>query len=142
MVISPDSFLTLSDFFFDFSAMKKTFFIFVPICIALLISACDFKASDDDTGGKTVQLSWETPTTREDGQSLYHYEIGGYEIKYRNVNDDEYHYLILLAEDSDNPADGTSVELSDDGTYEFSVAVFDVNGLYSLYSDVVQITID
>ena len=121
--------------------MKKDIVFPVLFFAGVLFSGCEFKASDD-AAGKIVQLSWNIPATRENGESLYPYEIGGYEIKYRNVSDSEYRSLIVEMTDSDELLKGTSVELSDSGTYEFSVAVFDVNGLYSLYTDAVQVTVD
>ncbi|AJQ94902.1 fibronectin type III domain-containing protein [Gynuella sunshinyii] len=89
---------------------------------------------------RSVEVSWETPTSREDGSSLYAYEIQGYEVKYRNVNDGEYS-SVLLTLDPSELITSTTLDLNSAGTYEFTVAVYDVNGLYSDFSQPVQVSI-
>ena len=105
------------------------------------ISADDQTTDEDVSTVKSVELAWETPTQREDGSSLYIYDIQGYEVKYRNVDDSDYSTLELAMNDSD-VINSATVELDGAGVYEFSIAVYDVNGLYSDYSDPVQITIE
>lgn len=74
-----------------------------------------------------VELAWNQPRFRENGDDLNPGEIGGYEIRYRQVGEGEPESVVL---------DGywhLSYELSDleQGDYEFTIAAYDVNGLYS-----------
>lgn len=73
-------------------------------------------------------LEWTTPDQRENGNYLELSEIGGYEIRYQQGHDGERQSIIV----EDGYA--TSYELDlEEGAYEFSIAVFDVNGLYSQF---------
>lgn len=73
-----------------------------------------------------VTIEWFIPTERENGDYLELAEIGGYEIRYKLLSATQY----------------TSVKVSDGGAdqydlgylagdYEFEIATFDTNGLYS-----------
>jgi hypothetical protein len=73
-----------------------------------------------------VTIEWFIPTERENGDYLELAEIGGYEIRYKLLSATQY----------------TSVTVSDGGVdqydlgylagdYEFEIATFDTNGLYS-----------
>lgn len=73
-----------------------------------------------------VRLEWATPDQRENGDYLELDEIGGYEIRYQQVGDAQQEVLVL------DDAYATAHEMNlEAGVYEFSIAVFDVNGLYS-----------
>ncbi len=78
--------------------------------------------------GDGVVLEWTTPDQRENGSYLELNEIGGYEIRYQQGAGGESQSVVV------NDAYATSHELNlEDGIYEFSIAVFDVNGLYSQF---------
>ncbi|WP_151054848.1 fibronectin type III domain-containing protein [Cellvibrio sp. KY-YJ-3] len=75
-----------------------------------------------------VRVSWVTPTQRENGEYLEFNEIGGYEILYRPSNSNAYVKEIITDTDT------THYERSDIGADTiFQIAVFDKNGLYSRY---------
>ena len=75
-----------------------------------------------------VELYWEVPDARENGDHLDITEIGGYELRYKRKADSNY----------------TRVQIADayidtyyfdylQGEYQFEIAVYDKNGLYSNY---------
>ena len=78
----------------------------------------------------TVTLSWIMPDTRENGESLELYEIGGYEIMYKKSGDELYFSETI---NDSNTTDHVLEEL-EPGEYEFKVAAFDTDGLYSRYT--------
>lgn len=75
-----------------------------------------------------VTLKWATPDQRENGAYLESYEIAGYEIRYRKVGEPKAKVKLI----DDAAATSTSLGLLS-GDYEFSVAVYDTNGLYSAF---------
>lgn len=78
----------------------------------------------------TTYLSWEPPTARENGSILDITEVGGYELRYRKIDDNNYTYITI------NDAwtkDYSFLWL--EGTYIFQIAAFDKNGLYSNFID-------
>jgi hypothetical protein len=75
-----------------------------------------------------ARIEWATPSSREDGSYLELNEIGGYEIRYRPVNSSVYLEEII----TDRYA--TTYERIDLTTDTiFQIAVFDTNGLYSRF---------
>ncbi len=75
-----------------------------------------------------VTLYWNSPLKRENGSDLTLAEIGGYEIRYRLAGTaDEFESLII----DDGAADQHLFEGLAEGEYEFQIAVFDTNGMYS-----------
>ncbi len=79
----------------------------------------------------SVQLYWSVPTQRENGDYLDITEIGGYELRYKLKDDTEY----------------TSVKIEDgftdayyfdhlQGEYQFQIATYDKEGLYSAFVDI------
>lgn len=78
-----------------------------------------------------VTVSWDIPNERENGNALLLSEIGGYHLLYRS--DPNSDYSIMLIEDQ-TLSEVTLDEL-DPGDYEFSIAVFDNNGLYSAFTE-------
>lgn len=73
-----------------------------------------------------VQLYWSVPTQRENGEYLDITEIGGYEIRYKRKADADFVYVQV----QDGYADAYYFDYLV-GEYEFQIATFDVNGLYS-----------
>lgn len=78
----------------------------------------------------TANLSWSTPGVRENGDKLYPYELGGYQIRYRMAGETEYQSVTI------NDGEATQYQLSDleSGTYEIMISTFDTEGVYSDYS--------
>ncbi len=77
---------------------------------------------------RDVVIEWYIPTERENGDYLELYEIGGYEIRYKLTSAQDYQSVVI---DDGNIDHYDLGELS--GNYEFQIATFDVNGLYSEY---------
>lgn len=87
--------------------------------------------SDSATSGNTqsVTLSWSRPYERVNGNQLQHFEIGGYEIRYRSADTDSYEKIVI-----DDPS--AEFHYLDDlpaGDYTFKIAAFDTDGLYSSF---------
>ena len=75
-----------------------------------------------------VLLLWQAPIQRENGDPISINEIGGYEVRYRKKGQTDFTYIQY----ENNQADSHTFE-SLEGLYEFQVAVYDVNGLYSQF---------
>lgn len=98
-------------------------------------------STDSETGGSNgsgaganllaATIRWQVPSERENGQLLSLNELGGYEIAYRNTNDPVFEAIIVTNREQ------TAYELSNlvAGEYEFSIAAFDNEGLYSDFSE-------
>jgi len=85
--------------------------------------------------GRGVNLAWRTPDQRENGAYLELDEIGGYEIRYREQGQSSFDTVVI------ENAYVTDYELDlDEGDYEFSIAVFDVNGLYSRFVNLTPVS--
>lgn len=110
---------------------------------SLLLSGCQSTSLSENTEEvtelKTLSLEWVAPVERENGELLTEAEIGGFEILYRDTDADSYESLII----------DTTTELITEydfslssGDYEFKIAAFDTDGLYSSYSDAATITVE
>src|SRR5690606_8236454 len=74
-----------------------------------------------------VAIYWSTPNQRENGEYLEFDEIGGYELRYK-LTSEEVYKTICLAPDIE---EYFFYYLECD--YEFEIATFDTDGLYSKY---------
>lgn len=75
----------------------------------------------------SVTLEWYRPQYRENGDLIQDGEIGGYEVRYRQVGAQEAESVVLDGEwEVEYQLDGL-----EEGEYAFSVAAYDTNGLYS-----------
>lgn len=85
----------------------------------------------------TAHLSWYAPLSRENGDPLLVGEITGYRIRIEGQG---------YTSTQERNVSGTSTELTLDlpgaGTYWFSIAAVDINGIYSDYSSKVSKTIN
>lgn len=95
--------------------------------------------TEDPATEKTVTLSWNAPTTRENGDPLQLSEISGYEI---------YYFLDSSSSDDsevasiNNPSTVSYVTPTlTSGTYYFSIVTIDSSGLYSDLSDYITVII-
>lgn len=79
----------------------------------------------------TVVLEWQQPEVRENGDPIYDNELGGYEVRYREVSQEQFTSQII---------DEWSVQFTEipdlSGTYEFEIAAYDTNGLYSEFVNI------
>lgn len=76
-------------------------------------------------------VSWNIPTTRENGEELLLTDIGGYEILYRRYDE----VIFSSVRVSDQSQSERIVEGLAPGRYEFFVLAFDEEGLYSDFSE-------
>lgn len=83
------------------------------------------------SGNASANISWDIPSVRENGDELSLSEIAGYEIVYHLVNDPVYSVITI----EDNNTSSHTINNLRAGNYEFMIAVFDTEGLYSDYSD-------
>lgn len=82
-----------------------------------------------------VRLEWDRPEFRENGEYLEGDEIGGYELRYRQVGQEEFQTVIV------NDGWDEAHELGElVGRYEFTIAAFDNNGLYSEFVNLAPAT--
>lgn len=89
------------------------------------------------TGTASARLSWDIPAVRENGENLTLSEIAGYEIVYRLISEQTYSVITI----EDNNSSSHTINNLRAGNYEFMIAVFDTEGLYSDYSDPVVATL-
>ncbi|WP_081640140.1 hypothetical protein [Simiduia agarivorans] len=75
-----------------------------------------------------VLIMWAPPSHRENGDQLTPSEIGGYEVRFREYEAPTYTYLLQKP----NAGDAILINYLE-GYYEFEVAAFDTNGLYSRF---------
>lgn len=78
-----------------------------------------------------VQLFWSVPTSRENGDYLDITEIGGYEVRYKLKSDTTYTSVFI----NDGFADAYYFDYLN-GDYQFEIATFDREGLYSEFISV------
>lgn len=78
-----------------------------------------------------VVIEWFVPTARENGEYLEASEIGGYEIRYKLLSKDKYTSIVINDGEVDQYKLGYLV-----GDYEFQIATYDVNGLYSQFVEI------
>ncbi|MGB3610330.1 MAG: fibronectin type III domain-containing protein [Cellvibrio sp.] len=83
-------------------------------------------SSSSAAAKREVVIEWFIPSERENGAYLELDEIGGYEIRYKQVSAERYQSVII----EDGGIDHYSLGALS-GNYEFQIATFDVNGLYS-----------
>ncbi len=76
-----------------------------------------------------LQLNWLIPLERENGANLPLAEIGGYELRYRIRGAKNFKSVIVRgASNKTFSMRGLPI-----GNYEFQIAVFDADGLYSTF---------
>lgn len=82
----------------------------------------------------SIELTWDIPQQREDGSDLEMYEINGYVIVYGTDENDLSNQLAIDGGQTTN----TILEQLSSGTYYFSIATVDSDGIQGAYSDVIQ----
>ena len=85
----------------------------------------------------SVLVSWDIPDARVNGEDLPMSDIGGYEVMYRRIDQVGYTAITLTDQNSTQHLVTNLVP----GEYEFFIAAFDTDGLYSDFSESTYITI-
>jgi hypothetical protein len=75
-----------------------------------------------------VEIYWTAPNQRENGTFLDITELGGYELRYKLKSDSRFKYVTI----SDAYTDSHYFDHLQ-GKYEFQIAAFDTNGVYSAF---------
>lgn len=89
--------------------------------------------------GSTVTLTWTPPTSRQNGDSLSMAEIGGFEVYYFADGTPSGSGTVVNINDPLSTSYTTPVLSS--GIWYFSLAVYDINGVYSDFSTPSAITL-
>lgn len=76
----------------------------------------------------SIQIYWTPPNQRENGEFLDITEVGGYELRYKRGTDTRYTSVII----NDSYRDAYYFD-NLEGDYEFQIAAFDTNGVYSSF---------
>lgn len=92
------------------------------------ISSVSSSAVSSEPIDGPVVLYWTAPTRRENGAHLDISQVGGYEVRYKLRSQNQYTYVTI-------PDGYTDAYYFDylKGDYEFEIAAFDINGLYSQF---------
>lgn len=88
----------------------------------------DHEPTPGGDGQKVVVLEWSPPTERENGEYLEEEEIGGYEIRYRSSEQEDFEVVTIEGGMTDEYA---FTDLA--GPVEFEIATYDRDGLYSIF---------
>ena len=89
---------------------------------------------------KTITISWTPPSTRKNGDTLLPSEISGFAIYYYQEGSNAEDGEVVVINDA-NINEYTTPELTA-GTYYFSIATIDEEGIYSDLSDYVEAEIN
>jgi hypothetical protein len=81
---------------------------------------------------KSISINWSIPSARENGDDLFPYEIGGYEVLYKKTDDTLYTSEII----NDSQTVSLDIEGLSPGDYEIKIASFDTENLLSDYQSV------
>lgn len=82
-----------------------------------------------------LTLSWILPSARENGEFMNADEIGGYEVRFLELDGRVARSLTV------NDATQTRLNIGQNsGTYLYEIAIFDKNGLYSLFIPIEPLT--
>jgi hypothetical protein len=120
--------------------MKKLTTLLLVSIVTLLLTACGGGGSDassdnrDNTTSGRIVLSWVAPSTRDDGSYLPLTELEGYRIYYGSSANN----LTMLVDLNDTDITEYSVDSLPSGNYYFAVTVYDLDGLESGYSNLVN----
>ncbi len=84
---------------------------------------------------RTARLNWYAPLAREDGEPLLVGEITGYRVRIERQGSSAIQLQSVSASST-----ATTINLTNAGTYYFSIAAVDDSGIYSSYSARVSAT--
>lgn len=96
--------------------------------IAFILPAFSYETNAQDLLSATI--SWEIPTTRVNGEALPLSSIGGYQVLFRQTNQTSYTEIMVY----DETQTSLSIDNIGSGEYEFLIASFDTEDIFSAYS--------
>lgn len=120
--------------------MKKIITLALVIFSSILLTACGGGASDtiSDTQNTTTSsgkvLEWTAPTTRTDSSPLSLSEIQGYRIYYGTSPSN----LTMLVDLNDDTITDFTVDSIPSGNYYFAVTAYDMDGVESGFSNIIN----
>ncbi|MEX0623701.1 fibronectin type III domain-containing protein [Saccharospirillum sp.] len=92
------------------------------------IESTEFGSADASNGNGSLTLYWSAPVERLNGEPMDFNDVGGYEIRYRGTNSDNYTNVVI----NNAAVEQYSFDnLANINNLVFEVAVFDANGIYS-----------
>lgn len=101
----------------------------------------DVSNPDQGNGTISLKLTWDPPHTRVNGERLYAYERGGYEIVYQKTGwDPDLWHSVVVMDDKSYVVDEHTLEGLEPGEYTVAIACFDTDGLYSDFSEPVIVS--
>lgn len=86
-------------------------------------------------------VTWDRPMTRNNGETLFSYDIGGFKLKVTDVATSETTILELSINSFPDDVYFSNLEGFEAGEYLVSIATYDIEGLESLYSDAIAVTL-
>jgi len=90
------------------------------------------------TSSKSIAVSWDAPSRRENGDTLHFSEIVSYEIRYKAISDPIYSSIVV---DGGLSTSSHILELDGVGEYQITISAIDDENVPSAFSDPVTITI-
>jgi ABC-type glycerol-3-phosphate transport system substrate-binding protein len=121
--------------------MKKTITLALLIISSLLLTACGGGTSetssdnrDTTSSGSKLLLEWSAPATRTDASPLALSELQGYRVYYGTSPND----LQLLVDLNDSTINDFKVDSIPAGNYYFAVTVYDMDGIESGFSNIIN----
>jgi ABC-type Fe3+-hydroxamate transport system substrate-binding protein len=120
--------------------MKKIIMLALAIFSSILLTACGGGAGDTSsntqntttTSGKV--LEWTAPTTRSDNTPLSLSEIQGYRVYYGTSPSD----MTMLVDLNDDTITDFTVDSIPSGNYYFAVTAYDMDGVESGFSNIIN----
>lgn len=100
----------------------------------VISSAASLTVNEVQVVASSIELTWDVPQAREDGSELPLYEINGYVIAYGTSQNDLTNQVAIDGASSTS----TTLENLSSGTYFFSIATIDSDGVQGAYSSVIQ----
>lgn len=131
--------------------MKNMLYMFYFLGFSFILTACG--GGDEENSGKTnttfstgsvigdgaIDIGWNIPTSKNNGDPLSLSEIGGYKVYVSTVSN--YIPSIPYANLSDSTTASYTISNLPSDTYYIYVTTYDVNGDESPYSEPVKKTI-
>lgn len=117
---------------------KALLLLALPLSLSAL-SACNLDAKDQRAkDNKHIVLRWEIPRARLNGDAMLINELGGYEVRYMNVSTELRRTEVVR----DPYATETALKGLSTGEWQFSIAAFDIYGLYSPFTPPLTLWVD
>lgn len=115
--------------------VMRKLMVYLTLCLSALCSAVFAQTPAGGAVAPSLQFNWLPPTQRENGAALTTAEIGGYELRYRLKAANNYSYVAIPS----GTAKSYVLAGVAAGDYEYQLAVYDKDGLFSNWVTVVPI---